>query len=273
MLYYLVVPTKQGTLDAFSFNRVHKDSLFMLQEFPCSPAPPLRGVIKGAEFNMQFAISVFSYCFLYCGKEYSPYKLSLEKFRQYTGCTYGNHGLDIEGEFRRLSEIYGITNGEIVPLIENIMVLDEIICFDSVYFYDLISYMREADENGNRHSFYTSLLSVSALKWRNRAAFEVASVICSLAERRGSFHGGKAELCIDTLMKQCPLFAHRYNKAVGSKKNEVLKTVICKALEYLNSDCVFEAKYKNIKIELPNEMNRFRLRDKIIVKVGKKNCE
>ncbi len=271
MLYYLVVPTKKGTLDAFSFNKVHKDSRFMLQETPCSPAPLRRSVIKNAEFNMQFAISVFSYCFLYCSKECTPYCMSLEKLRQYTGFTYGSHGIDVESELRSLSGVYGVIDDAVVPLIEDIEVRDDAICFKSIYFYELIAYMREAYESGERHSFYTSLLKVSALKWRNRSAFEVATVMCSLAERRGSYRGGKAELRLEKLLKQCPLFAHRYSKAVDSKKNEVLKTVLYKALEYLSSDNVFDAKYKGVNIELPTELNRFKLTNKITIKVGKKH--
>ncbi len=264
MLNYIVIPTKVGTIDSFSFNKTNRGSLFQLQ-LPSSPSYTF------SQFNMKMVLSVFSYCFLYSSNENDVYSIDLDKFKLYTGFTYGVKGIDLEKELLEMSEICGvISTGDAVKLVSDILKCEKCISFKSEYFKKLIEYMR-AGVVGERHSYFSSVLLSSAFRRRNKGAFEVACVLCSMAERRGTVYGGKSDIAIKTLIQRCPYFEYRFNNAERDKKNVVLKSTLLGAVEILFNDSILETKYKGVVIELPNYINRFALNEKITVVLKHRN--
>lgn len=261
MLNYIVVPTKVGTIDSFSFNKTNSNSLFHLQATSSTLA----------NFNMKTMLAVFSYCFLYSSNENDVYSIDLDKFKLYTGFSYGVKGIDIEKELCEMSEIYGvISTGDAVNLVSDILKCKKIISFKSEYFKRLIEYMR-LGVVGERHSYFSSVLLTSAFLERDKGAFEVACVLCSMAERRGTVYGGKSDISVKTLIQRCPYFEYRFNKAVNDKKNAVLKSVLQRAVRIIDEDSVLDKKYKGVMIDLPEHINRFALDEKITVVLKHRN--
>lgn len=256
MLKYIVIPTKVGTIDSFSFNKTDRDSLFHLQA---------TSSYNLDNFNMKVMLAVFSYCFLYNNGEKGVYSIDLDKFKLYTGFSFGVKGIDIEKVLSEMSEIYGvISTGNAVKLVSDILKSQKCISFKSEYFEKLIEYMRLGGV-GERRSYFSSVLLTSALRERDKGAFEVACALCSMAERRGTVYGGKSDISVKTLIHRCPYFEYRFNKAVGDKKNVVLKSILLRAVRIIDEDSILGKKYNGTRIDLPEYINRFALDKKITV--------
>lgn len=262
MLNYIVIPTKNGTVDAFSFNKTCRNSRFMLASSPCSPVP-LSHIKK--EYNAKFVSAVFSYCFLYSMGYYEPFCIDLNKFREYTGFTFGTHGIDVNAELLNLSKIFGVIDGEYAgELVSDVVMSEKNVSFSSGYFSQLIKYMRDGCK-GERGSYFSSVLLSSAFRDRSRAGFEVACVLCSMSERRGTVYGGRSDIRLDTLIKRCPYFEYRFLNANEGKQNYVLKNTLLSALKILKSDSILEQKYSSVTVDLPSVINRFELGECITV--------
>lgn len=267
MLNYIVIPTKSGTVDAFSFNKTCRNSRFMLSDSPCSPVP-LSDVKKN--YNAKLVSAVFSYCFLYCRGDFESFSIDLNRFGEYSGFTYGSHGVNIYTELLHISKISGVIDDECLgELVKDVVMSEKSVNFSSKYFAELIKYMREGCA-GERHSYFSSVLLTSAFRERNRAGFEVACVLCSMSERRGTVYGGRSDIRLDTLINRCPYFEYRFCNAENAKKNYVLKSTLLSAVEILKADSILEKKYGSVTVDLPSVINRFELGEYVTVTIKRR---
>lgn len=279
MRHYLVLPTKSGTLDAFSFNRVHGDSQFWLSTspfppVPTSPFPPvplLKKVnsmeqINGADINTKFLTGLFSYCYITHNNMSScTFTVNIHELMVYPGLSCGSKSFDVYRGIRDLGNFWGVINNHNgYKLISDIVRDKNTVTFNSFYFHILILYMKYKSEDTEvRSSFYTSIVKSEIVKCKNKSAVEIVLVLSRLIARRGTFAGGASHLSVGKLLAQCPTLAHRIKNSVGGRKNYVLRTAWDTALGYIDEF----VKYSALKITVHDVLKTECLREVINISV------
>lgn len=244
---YLVIPSCQGLLDCFNTkkNRYSRESLCHL--------------VTDNAINTVFIISLFSYIYHYCDRrETETYLITLSKLKAFRGQTHGSKAFDIKKELENLNDIGCYWQDIDIDRLATVNVDGRKARVQSKYFSEIYKGMHflTKKENGKHSSSYTSLIRTDILKERNHGAIEITIEICKLVERRGVLAEGQtAHLAINTLIARCPTLSFKIDNAkTVSRKNEILKDDLRKAMELLrNMTRIYEV-FEDLEIDIPERL-------------------
>lgn len=244
---YLIIPSCNGLLDCFNTkkNRYSRESLCHL-------------VTENA-INTIFIITMFSYIYQYCDrKDTDTYLIALSKLKQFRQQTHGSKAFDIKGELEKLNDIGCYWQDLEIDRLATVEIDGRKATVQSEYFSELYKsmYFLTKREDGTHSSSYTSLISTDILTERNHSAIEIVIEVCKLVERRGALAQGQtAHLAIITLIARCPTISFKIDNAKGiSRKNEILRDDINKAMELLASRTRIYEVFKDLEIDLPEKL-------------------
>ncbi len=244
---YLVIPSCSGLLDCFNTrkNRYSRESLCHL--------------VTDNAINSIFIISLFSYIYHNCNrKDTNTYLITLSKLKAFRKQTHGSKAFDIKAELEKLNEINCYWQDLDIDKLATVEIDGRKATVQSEYFSELYKAMHflTKRENGTHSASYTSLVGTDILKERNHAAIEITIEICKLVERRGALAEGQtAHLAISTLITRCPTLSFKIDSAKSiSRKNEILRDDINKAMELLESKTRVYETFKDLWIELPEKL-------------------
>ncbi len=269
---YLVLPTKKGTLDAFSVNCVHEDSLFVLSsnDSPLSTSPFSTDVVKkqiyivrdvyGVDIDTRFSVGLFSYCYItHSDNSSDEFTVNVYELKKYLGLSMGNNGFDVYRGISDLGRFFGAVKGKgIYPLISNIVTSKNLVSFKSRYFALLILYMKyKSNDSDKRLPFYTSMVRSNIVKCRNHAAVEIVLALVSMIARRGTFAGGKVSISIIRLLRMCPSLSHRLKSIKSNRRNYFLNKTWSKAMQYMKEYTTVYETYSDLGIDAGGMLNSY----------------
>lgn len=244
---YLVIPSCPGLLDCFNTrkNRYSRESLCHL--------------VTDTAINTIFIISLFSYIYHYCDrKNTDTYLIVLSKLKHFRKQTHGSKGFDIKKELENLNNIGCYWQDLDIEKLATVEIDGRKATVHSEYFselYKAMHFLTKREDNTNSSS-YTSLISTDILKERNHGAIEIVIEICKLVERRGALaYGETAHLAINTLISRCSTLSFKIDNAKTiSRKNEILRDDLSKAMELLKGKTKIYKVFDDFKIDLPERL-------------------
>lgn len=244
---YLVIPSCQGLLDCFNTrkNRYSRESLCHL--------------VTDNAINTIFIISLFSYIYHYCDRRNKDiYEIKLSTLKHFRKQTHGSKGFDIKAELEKLTEISCHWQDLDIEKLATVEIDGRKATVQSEYFSELYKAMHflTKKEDGTHSASYTSLISTDILKERNHGAIEITIEICKLVERRGALSEGQtAHLAVNTLIARCSTLSFKIDNAKSvSRKNEILRDDINKAMELLKSRTRIYEVFRDLEIDLPEKI-------------------
>jgi hypothetical protein len=110
--------------------------------------------------------------------------------------------------------------------------------------------------NGKHSPSYTSLVDKSIILERNHSAVEVVFEICKLVERRGGANSNQSvHIAVNTLIDRCSILQGKIEHASTiSRKNQILREDIEKALEMLRTKTSIFDTFVDLEILLPDKI-------------------
>ncbi len=248
----LVIPSCAGVLDCFN-NKLTK---YYCKESMCH--------LQGKCDNL-LVLALFSFVYQNKGLKSSPYTFKLSDFKKYIGFVGGGKSKNIQQELLKLCEIGYVW--QYVPedrLIE-IAFTGNMATVSSTYFNHLYKHMSEQTS-----SSYSSMVSTTILKERNKGAVEITIELVKLIERRGQIRENQtAEISIPTLIERCSTLYEQVKGKGVKEQNRVVKTSLFKALDLLRVHTQVYACFKELEIYLPEKIN-LRKENKLSIKLDRR---
>ncbi len=244
---YLVIPSCSGLLDCFNNkkNRYSRESLCHL--------------VTDNAINTIFIISLFSYIYHNCNRKGTDtYEIKLSTLKHFRKQVHGSKAFDIKAELENLNEINCYWHDLDIDKLAIVEIDGRKATVQSRYFSELYKSMHYLTkrEDGTHSSSYTSLIGTDILKERNHGAIEITIEICKLVERRGALAEGQtAHLAINTLIARCSTLSFKIDNAkTVSRKNEILRDDLRKAMELLRNRTRIYEVFEDLEIDIPERL-------------------
>lgn len=244
----LLIPSCSGLLDSFG---TKKNEYGSNQQSICH-------IVDNANVNIVFIITVFSFIYYNCSKSTDTFSFKISDLKKYRGQAHGSNSLDVKTELLKLNEIKCWFDRINIESFATVNIEGKLITIQSSYIYEVIRAMGylTLKVDGKHSPSYTSLVDKSIILERNHSAVEIVCELCKLIERRGGATSNQTvHIAINTLIDRCSILRGKIeNASTVSRKNQILREDIEKALELLRTRTSIYDTFNTLETLLPDKI-------------------
>ena len=198
---------------------------------------------------------MFSFIYYNSSKDTDTYTFKVADLKRYRGQAHGSKSLNVKCELLKLNNIECWFVGLDTDRFAAVGIEGKVVTLQSSYIYEVIKAMDylTVKPNGKHSPSYTSLVNKSIILERNHSSAGIVFELCKLIERRGGANSNQSvHIAVGTLIDRCSILRGKIEYAsTVSRKNQILREDITKALELLKSRTSIYDTFDNLEIVLP----------------------